>query len=480
LPTRTQHNGHLPAPAPQARAGRWARLRGAWRRFTHQRGLALALVSFWLNLLWVAAVQPLDAPDEPAHLKAIMTFRTQLVLHEIHFVFVTTPPWSLVGTPGDPATVDYARSRGIQDTYMLLPYESAQPPLYYLVAGIAAHLVPPNPQPVLYISRLVAALFGAGTVYFIWAATRQLAPRAPMWAVAAAGVVALLPQFCFNNATAANDSMVHCLGAASFYVWFRGLRDPNYDRWMLRAGALLGLAVLTKLTASALAPGLALVILFRIFQLGRRRPQWGARLRRGLRMAVGAGGAAGLVTSWWLVRNLITYGEPSGNRDMLRMYAGWPRHLVPTSPDDVADFLNSTWMSTWGTFGWMTRHFSEDVYVQARSISLALLALSGLALLWLLIVRPLLRRRVARLAWQPVAIMLAVSATLIAGFLQFNIAIAFQAQGRYLGLALLPGALLFTGGLYALPPGRWLKRLALSAPLLWLAGLNAVGLLIVR
>ena len=44
------------------------------------------------------------------------------------------------------------------------------------------------------------------------------------------------------------------------------------------------------------------------------------------------------------------------------------------------------------------------------------------------------------------------------------------------GLLLLPAALIITGGLYALPPTRLLKVLALSIPLAWLAVMNMVGL----
>src|SRR5205814_817857 len=156
-----------------------------------------------------------------------------------------------VDTPVDTPTLAYTRAQGKTDPYILSPYEGVQPPLFYLAAGLASQLVPPDPVAVLYASRLVAALFGAGTVYFCWAATRQLAPGAPHWAVAVAGVVLLLPQFCFNSASAANDSAANCASAAAFYFWFRGLRQPDYDRLMLRAGAAVGLAILAKLTALA-------------------------------------------------------------------------------------------------------------------------------------------------------------------------------------------------------------------------------------
>jgi 4-amino-4-deoxy-L-arabinose transferase-like glycosyltransferase len=98
-------------------------------------------------------------------------------------------------------------------------------------------------------------------------AIRELVPDAPVLAVAAAGVTALLPQFCFTNAHAANDSAVNLAATAGFYIWVRGLRHPEFDRRLLGAGAMLGLALLCKLTAVVLILGLGLVILFRMFQV---------------------------------------------------------------------------------------------------------------------------------------------------------------------------------------------------------------------
>ena len=102
-----------------------------------------------------------------------------------------------------------------------------QPPLYFLLTTLVTQVAPPDPPILLYLSRLVAVAGGAGAVYFGWAATRELSPRAPLWAAGVAGVIALLPEFCFNNARAGNDSLVNALGMACFYVWFRGLRRPS-------------------------------------------------------------------------------------------------------------------------------------------------------------------------------------------------------------------------------------------------------------
>ena len=73
-----------------------------------------------------------------------------------------------------------------------------------------------------------------------------------------------------------------------------------------------------------------------------------------------------------------------------------------------------------------------------------------------------------------------VGIALLVAFVQYSLQVGEAAQGRYLYLLLLPAALLFTGGLYALPPHRILKTMALSLPLLWLGVMNFVALRLVQ
>ncbi|HUS14551.1 MAG TPA: glycosyltransferase family 39 protein, partial [Chloroflexia bacterium] len=282
------------------------RMRGPLGRLARHPGVSLALIAWWLGVLWVAAIAPLNSPDEPAHLLTVMQVRVAHILPEVHYDFSQDPAGQIVNTPVDQATIAYGLSLGHGDNPIkLMPYESIQPPLYYLAAALASLALPPTPEAVLYASRLVAALFGAGAVYFCWAATRQLAPRAPRWAVGVAGVVALLPQFCFNSASASNDSALNCLAAAAFYVWFRGLRHPAYDPSMLRAGAVVGLAILAKSSALVLVPGLALVWLFRSWNGPHGPTVRAAALNRAARLAAGAAGATLAVCGWWFLRNLL-------------------------------------------------------------------------------------------------------------------------------------------------------------------------------
>jgi len=436
-----------------------------------QPGLVVAAISFALGLLWAVTIHPLHAPDEPAHFQAVLEVRNAHRLPEIHYEFSSRRQGAAIGSPGDATARQWARERGYGAPLNLLPYEAMQPPLYYLVAGLPATLLPLDTTGVFYWSRLVAVAFGAATVYCCWAATRQLAPRAPAWAVGSAALVALLPQFCFNSATVSNDSTANWAGALAFYVWLRGLRDPAYDPRLLRAGACLGLGILAKLTAVALLPGLALLVLFHAGRMGGIRGS-GAWLRRAGALALGAGAGTLAVCGWWLVRNGLVYGEISGSANTLRFYQARWQPLGTALPPQFGQW---TWETLWGRFDWTTVLLPADWYRQAAYLTAVACALSALAVL------VQLRRRghFARIEGQAALLLGIVTVTLAAGYVQFNLTIATQLQARYLFLLLLPGSLLFTGGLYALPARPALKRLALAAPLVWLATMNAVGLALV-
>jgi 4-amino-4-deoxy-L-arabinose transferase-like glycosyltransferase len=459
-------------------------------RFLLQPGMMAALASVMLGLMWSAAVAPLNAPDEPAHLQAVMQVRKQGILPEIHFD-PGNPAGEIVGQPGDEAARQYAISLNKTDPYLLIPYESSQPPLHYVVAAALSLPFPPEPHLMLYISRFTATLFGAATVYFLWAATRQFAPTAPMWAVGAAAVVVFLPQFCFNNVTAGNDSAATFAGAAAFYVWLRGLREPRYDPWLLKAGAMVGLGILAKLTSVALIPGLMLVVLFRLINLlvadikgtggfTGKKAMWLRWLRKAVLLPIGAIAGVLIVCGWWLARNVVEYGEYTGTAKALQFYKGKFALVDYFNEESRRESLESLWQSTWGRFGWMDINLPAEMYDRAGDLTRTLLLLAGVALVvgvgkWLFT-----RKWVPRQTWQGAIIMLAVSATLVAGFIQFNATIARQGQGRYLFIMLLPAVLTFTAGLYALPPWRFLKVIALAVPILWLAYMNYVGLVVVN
>jgi len=452
------------------------------RRFVRQPGLILAVINFCIGLVWIAVIPPLDAPDEPGHLDAIMQVRKKHILPEIHFV-----PTNTVGEKadplGDPETRTYIAKLlpklPVQDPHLLVPYESFQPPLYYLSAGLVSQLISPDPQIVLYAGRLVAVLFGAATVYFCWLVVRELVPQAPLWALASAGVVALLPEFCFTNAHAANDSAANLVAIAAFYIWIRGLRDSEFDRRLLGAGALLGLALVSKLTAIALIPGLALVILFRVFQVRPGALGFGSWLRRGLRMLAGATFGTALVCGWWFVRNVFTYGEPSGSAAASRFFAARWVKADFSNPCTAGDLSRYTLENLWGRFGWNDITLPHQVYHFCNSAALVLVCLTLLAGIGVFGLSVTRRRSVDVVAFQASLIFLSVALTLLVGFIQYNAKIAYQPQARYFFILLLPGALLLTGGLCAIAGRHAVRVAAVGILFVGLGLLNGLALVTV-
>ena len=456
----------------------------AIEKLIRQPGFVLAVINFGISLVWMVVIRPLDAPDEPGHLQAIMQVRKQHILPEMHLQPAVNTAPEVIWPPPDPETVAYIRKvrqeLPVSDHYLVIPYKSVQPPLYYVIAGLVAHVAPPEPKTVLYIGRLVSVLFGAATVYFCWLTIRKLVPDAPVLAVAAAGVTALLPQFCFTNAHAANDSAVNLAATAGFYIWVRALADPEFDGRLFGAGAMLGFAILSKLTAIVLIPGLVLVILFRMFQARPSVLGLANWLKRGLGMIAGATLGVVLVCGWWFVRNLVTYGEPSGTKAELHVVAGNFIKADFSKPQTAGDLAHYTLENLWGRFGWNDITLPHGIYHFCNTAALVLVCLSVLAGIGVFALWVTRKRPSNVVTWQAASIFLAIGAGLLAGFIQYNAKVAYQPQARYFFLLLVPGALLLTGGLHCLAAKRALRLAAVGLLLIAFGLLNALALVAVK
>lgn len=79
-------------------------------------------------------------------------------------------------------------------------------------------------------------------------------------------------------------------------------------------------------------------------------------------------------------------------------------------------------------------------------------------------------------------VLLFAIAGVIAAYLQFNVTIALQPQGRYLFTLLVPMSLGLMAGIYLHSRKirrRYLARVLLGLPLIWLGLVNVVGLVTV-
>jgi 4-amino-4-deoxy-L-arabinose transferase-like glycosyltransferase len=289
--------------------------------------------------------------------------------------------------------------------------EGSQPPLYYLVGALlvagmdlsdAEELLWRNPQAnigdptnpgnknvyihppaqgypwrgavlAVHILRVLSLLLGAMTVALAWRIAGLVFSGQPLLPLAAAGVVAFIPQYLFVTASVSNDNAMTFLGTLALYLLMRRLRDETSGvvsgltstrRWAV-LGAVVGLAMLSKLSALVLWVPTAVVILLVAWHRRSLRVAW----RAGLAVAL----PALLLSGWWYVRNAVLYGEPTG------LTAMW--EVVGRRDDfgqDLWGEFRALRYSFWGLFGWFSIGMPAPIY---RVLDvLTALALAGLGL----------------------------------------------------------------------------------------------------
>jgi 4-amino-4-deoxy-L-arabinose transferase-like glycosyltransferase len=163
---------------------------------------------------------------------------------------------------------------------------------------------------VVHLLRLLGVLWGAGTIVGAYLTAREVAPERARLALVVAGVVALNPHFIFISSVINNDAAATCLCTWVMWLCVRLVRGLLGRRGIAVLGVLLGLALLSKVSALALLPLLVLALAL-VWWHDRN---WRALLYRG----AGVFGLAFLVSGWWYIRNWILYGDPLGWRVWLQ------------------------------------------------------------------------------------------------------------------------------------------------------------------
>ncbi len=171
-----------------------------------------------------------------------------------------------------------------------------------------------------HVARLVSLIFGLFTVLGVYAIVRQVAPAQPSLAVITAAVAAFTPQFVLLCNAVNNDSLMAATatwtvwagmrildsGAAREYARFQ-IPNSSWREWLkgpALLGVMLGLGLLSKLSAIILIPFVGLVLLV-------------AWLRNPLRLTFNILRSAFyvllfafVVAGWWYIRNIALYGDP--------------------------------------------------------------------------------------------------------------------------------------------------------------------------
>ena len=381
---------------------------------SHRPLLLIVLVYLGIGSLYAVQVPDWQAPDEPAHYNYVR----QLANGRFPIM--------------QPSDYDEAYKNEVvasqfapQYDVSIISYEDWQPPLYYLLLTPVYKLFDGS----LTALRLASLLIGMGVVLYAYAIAKQLYPEQPwIWQLTAV-FVAFLPQHLSIMASMNNDSLSELIIAAVLYRLIRwtklslSVTHPTTEKWhMLSISILLGLGLLTKLTTYLLVPIVGILFLHRYWPHRQKLIQAGFTLFL----------PALLLGLLWWGRNVIVYPgfDPLARVAHDTAVIGQPRTAEWIAqqglPATIRQFLQTTFNSFWGQFGWMGVVMDSRIYQ-------ALLLFSGIILAGLLI-----RRLTSHSPLTTPHFMLFLLLGLTISMHVFYNFTFVQHQGRYLFPALIP------------------------------------------
>jgi len=431
---------------------------------TSQRSFLLSILVIYLAVASAYSfLVPLwEAPDEPSHFLCIR-----------HIADTGRPPERPSLTPN-------AFDPWYGEELILSTYEWYQPPLYYLAASLPVRVLdemgyryeaddfptinpyfpvqrrlfwPPEPsvaggrtaewEPRLL--RLISVAFGAATLIALGRATRLAFPERPWLIPAVVGFVAFNPQFTFTMASISNDPLAILVSTVVFMFLIQILVSkgvPVIRLWILVA-LMLGVALLTKMTALFLLPAAMIVGVTRLFRsLPRRQAFLCTLLLVTFALALAAGcyfllpGHAGIVA-----------------RNVARRMTHIRWDLLDPPAQYFYEVMVQTNKTFWAKFGWGGIEAPMEV---TRSLGI----IAGLGLLSSAIQCFRAEDRDRRIL---LAFMLAASAVAFAAYFKNNLA-TYKPHSRMLMPALGPIAMLIVFGLLGPAPRVWGTRLGRLLP----------------
>ncbi|MCO5207273.1 MAG: glycosyltransferase family 39 protein [Anaerolineae bacterium] len=287
--------------------------------------------------------------------------------------------------------------------------EAGQPPLYYLVGAVPIYLLTradpqavadnplvfrPNPtyfgpaprdypdndniglhyasdmRPLrgeyllLYAARGVTLLFGLFLLAAVYWLAREIYPQQHEVALAAVWLVAFIPQVIYISSVASNDIPAAALSALALGMLARTLRQGSTFGRSIILGVFVGLALLTKISAVVIIPGVIVGYGWLWLRSAGHRVHVGAN-------ALLAGLVAFAISGWWFIRAWRLYGSPLG----LTAHDNAPWAFTETFVrPPLARQWRDVFESFWASFGWGPVEFPDWVYGL-----LALLALAAVA-----------------------------------------------------------------------------------------------------
>ncbi|MCB0190553.1 MAG: DUF2142 domain-containing protein [Anaerolineae bacterium] len=401
-----------------------------------------------------------QAPDEPAHYNYIRYLATEKRFPE------------LVAGCYNEAYLAELKSRKFPADLSIgdICYEFHQPPLYYLLATPIYWAGDGS----LVILRLLSVVFGAGIMVFAFLIAQTIFPNTLSIALGTMAFVAFVPMHIAILASVNNDSLAELILAALLFLFVRTLfvKGQLSIKYSVLMGVLLGLGLLTKTTVYIAVPLVIIMMGLRgliemkmLGSVGFLRLVTDRLLHHvGIIYIV-----ALLIALPWFGRNAFLYGDADilGLKRHDAIVVGQLRTAEMITEVGYGvylnNFINTTFRSFWGQFGWMAVPMDNRVYLFLTVLTCIALG-GGIAYAWKVFSSqtPLEQRSAVMLMASVIVLMFMAYSWYNLTFVQF--------QGRYLFPSLIPLGFFFALGLHEVFRQQWGWGLAaaLAIVLLWI------------
>jgi hypothetical protein len=219
-----------------------------------------------------------------------------------------------------------------------------------------------------HIARLVSIAMGCLSLLLTFRIAASISSGSKWLPLLAAGTFAFIPQLTYISAAINNDNGAILAGALLTWQMMRLLQPlspARHTREVALLGLLWGCGILCKVSLLSMLPAIAGSLLLGE-EYGNRRPI----LKRAVLNGVLVLCTAGLVSGWWLWRNLQLYGDPIAWNVWMSTYSEFARKL-PISWHYIGRFLWDQFTSFWGKFGWGRVMLPIGLYVLLLLVTLA-------------------------------------------------------------------------------------------------------------
>ncbi len=355
-------------------------------------GITLILVAFAVLGVLYSVVNPLaEAPDEDRHydyVKYVADGRGLPVLHDdaskniVHGTVGHHPPlyYGLSALLTFWINTDDADSLLWDNPHFLagLPHLSAFGNKNGIIHTDAEAFPYRGTALAMHIVRLLSVLFSGITVLTTYLIALEIFPEWKPLALGAAALNAFNPQFLFIGARISNDTAVTAFSALVLLGTVRLLKRGVTRGRLIWLGVTLGLALLSKISALALLPLVAVGLVIRAI----RQRSFGFLVKWGLVVC-----SLAFLIAWWpYLRNWRLYRDPLATN----VWLATVRLRLPTpSLRELSEEFWGLEISFWAVFGWMNILVHEVIY---KSLA-AMMRLAALGLL-LLVVRQFVGNKV--------------------------------------------------------------------------------------